>query len=164
MRGRAVLVLGVGNADRGDDGVGPAVALHVGGLGLPGVRVVVPAAPTDLLDESGDADLVVVVDAMRSGAAPGTVQVREVGAAAIDGAGAVATGAGGTHALGLDAAVELARALGRLPQRVVLVTVEGGGFERGSPLSAAVRAAVAVAVGHVVRVVDPDAGGEPTCA
>ena len=34
------LVIGVGNPDRGDDGVGPAVASRVAALGLPGVRVV----------------------------------------------------------------------------------------------------------------------------
>jgi hydrogenase maturation protease len=47
-----------------------------------------------------------------------------------------------THAFGVGDAVELARALGRLPRRVVVYGVEGAGFESGAPLSPAVAAAV----------------------
>jgi len=56
------------------------------------------------------------------------------------------TGRDGTHAFGLAAAVELARALHRLPPRLVLIGIEAGGLEHGEPLSAPVRAAVQQAV------------------
>ena len=36
-----MLVLGVGNPTRGDDGAGPCVAEQVAALGLPGIEVVV---------------------------------------------------------------------------------------------------------------------------
>ncbi len=49
---------------------------------------------------------------------------------------------GGTHALGLAAAVELSRALGRLPQRLFVVGIEVDGMAAGSELSPEVRAAV----------------------
>ena len=48
-------------------------------------------------------------------------------------------GASSTHALGLADAVELARSLGRLPQRVVVYGIEGAAFEFGNGLSAAGR-------------------------
>ena len=49
--------------------------------------------------------------------------------------------ASSTHALGLAEAVELARSLGRLPQRVVVYGIEGESFAFGKGLSAAVAAA-----------------------
>lgn len=157
------LVIGLGSPDRGDDAVGWAVAAAVrdavDAWGLPGVRVLTHEDPTGLLDLWADADVVVVVDAVRSGAAPGTLLAVDAGA----GAGAVAdrawarTGRGGTHAFGLAAAVELARALHRLPERLVLVGVEGGRFDHGEPLSDAVAAAVPGAVRAVLDVAAPPA-------
>ena len=44
-----------------------------------------------------------------------------------------------THHLGLAEAVELARTLGRLPQRLVVYGVEGASFEIGDKLTAEVR-------------------------
>ena len=73
----SVVVFGLGNADRGDDGVGPEVAGRLVGRVLSGVRVVSPAEPVDLLDDGDAADLVVVVDAVRSGRRPGTLMVRD---------------------------------------------------------------------------------------
>lgn len=146
--GRSVLVVGVGCLDRGDDAVGRAVVRLVATLGLPGVRLVPDAEPLDLLDDDMTADLVVVVDAARSGRTPGTVLVREVG----DGMLPDWAGAASTHAIGLDAVVELARALGRMPRRMVLVGVEAVGFEAGAPLSPEVEDAVPAAADLVARV------------
>lgn len=150
------LVIGLGSPDRGDDAVGQAVAAAVqdavDAQGLPGVRVLTHEDPTGLIDLWADADVAVVVDAVRSGAAPGTLMVIDAGARA----GTVAdrawarTGRGGTHALGLAAVVELARALHRLPDHLVLVGVEGEGFDHGAPLSDAVAAAVPRAVRGVL--------------
>jgi hydrogenase maturation protease len=152
-----VVVFGLGNADRGDDGVGPEVAGRLVGRVLPGVRVVSPAEPVDLLDDGDTADLVVVVDAVRSGRPPGTLMVRDANREPLPSW----TGSGGTHALGLDAAVELLRALGRMPHQLVLVGVEAADFRPGAPLSPAVRQAVPAAVGLVVAVAGSMVGGEP---
>jgi hydrogenase maturation protease len=144
-----VLVVGIGCLDRGDDGVGPAVARRVATMGLPGVQVLPDAQPLDLLDDGRAADLGVVVDAVRSGRAPGTVLVRDVGCSAAlpDWAGAAST-----HVVGLDAVLELARALRRMPRRLVLVGVEAAGFGTGEPMSPGVRAAVPGAAEMVARV------------
>ena len=154
-RAGTVLVAGIGNSDRGDDGIGPVVARHVAALNLPGVRVVSHAEPLDLLDDELSADMLVVVDAVRSGRRPGVVVVRHVDNRALP----EWTGAGGTHAVGLAVSVELARVLGRMPRRLVLVGVEAESFAIGAPLSPAVRAAIAVARDAVAAVVGSMVGG-----
>ena len=49
---------------------------------------------------------------------------------------------GSTHAFGLAETIELARTLGRLPQRLTVYGIEGGCFDAGDELSPPVRAAV----------------------
>ncbi|MCR6491832.1 hydrogenase maturation protease [Cellulomonas sp. P24] len=149
------LVIGLGSPDRGDDAVGPVVARRVARLGLEDVAVLEHEDPTGLIDLWADADVAVVVDAVCSGGEPGELLVIETGAGAeplADQAWA-RTGRGGTHAFGLAAAVELGRALGRLPARLVLVGVEASAFEHGAPLSPAVHRVLDAAVGAVVGAV-----------
>ena len=55
-----------------------------------------------------------------------------------------------THHVGLAEAVELARALGRLPARTVVYGIEGGSFAVGEALTADV-AAAAVAAANAIR-------------
>jgi hydrogenase maturation protease len=146
--GREPLLVGLGSPDRGDDAVGPAVARAVAALGLPGVRVVEHEDPTALVDLWTGRALAVVVDAVCSGAAPGSLVVLETGTddLRLPESAWAATGRGGTHGFGLAAAVELARALGRLPRRMVVVGVEATRFDHGEPLSEPVARAVGRAV------------------
>ncbi len=150
------LVVGLGSIGRGDDAVGPVVAGAVAELGLAGLRVLEQEDPTDLVLAWDTHEQVVVVDAVVSGAEPGTVRVSEVGAAPVTPQTWAALGVGGTHAFGLGEAVELARVLGRLPARVRLVLVEAREFAPGAPLSAAVAAAVPRAVDAVLAALGPD--------
>ena len=137
------LLIGLGNVDRGDDAVGIEVARRVAALDRAGVDVVETSDPTALLDLWTDAERVVVVDAMVSHRAPGVVEsfdVADVDLPAGDWAG------GGSHALGLGAAVRLSRALGRMPRHLVVVGVEIGAVEPTATMSPAVAAATDVAV------------------
>lgn len=149
--GAEPLVVGLGSPDRGDDGVGPTVAGAIAHLGLVGVRVSAHEDPTDLIHLWEGVDVAVVIDAVMSGHAPGEIVLCEVGR----GEGPLPescwakTGRGGTHAFGLASAVELSRALGHLPPRVVLVGIEAANFDHGAPLSPAVEAAVGTAVAQV---------------
>ncbi len=134
------VVVGVGNPGRGDDGVGPAVARALQGRVGPGVRVVArggePAGLVALLEA---AEAVALVDAVRGEGPAGRVWRFEAGAGPLP---ARLFGRTSTHAMGLAEAVELARALGALPGRVVVFGVEGQGFGVGEGLSPAVAAAV----------------------
>ncbi len=145
---RQPLVVGLGSPDRGDDAVGPAIARRVAALRLPGIDVVEREDPTSLIDLWDGRDLAVVVDAVSSDGVPGALLILEsgVGAAPLQQDAGTRTGRGGTHSFGLAAAVELSRALNRLPRRLVLIGIEAGGMEHGEPLSAPVGRAVERAV------------------
>ena len=140
------LVAGLGSPHRGDDAVGievaTAVSRSVRQLDLPGVEVVPHEDPTDLVMTWSARDLAVVVDAVTSGAAPGTLVRVDLGPGPPGWSDGPLAGAGGTHALGLATAVGLGRALDRLPGRLVVIGVEVGSVDHGAALSPPVAAAV----------------------
>jgi len=154
---RDVLVAGLGNEYRSDDGAGPAVAAYVADRAGGTVDARVIGEPLDLLGKWDGVRLCVVVDATRSGAPAGTVQLVDLGESggADPGAGAMST-----HGMDLPRVLQLARAIGRAPQRVVVVGIEGEVFTDGVGLGAIVTAAVAEAGELVLQLVD----GAVSCA
>ena len=143
------LVVGVGNRARRDDGVGPEVAERVRSA-VPGLDVVeVSGDATRLLDLWSGADLVVVVDAVRTGAPAGTCHVWRLR----DGAwnDVPPPSQVSSHLVGVREALDLATALDRLPATLVVVGVEVAELGLGPGLSTAVADAVDHAVGLVVK-------------
>jgi hydrogenase maturation protease len=140
-RGRAslidTLVIGLGNSWRGDDGAGPAVARGL--LDEVPARVrVYEREPVGLIEDWAGADAVIVVDAVSSGAPPGTIHRLDPLSEPIP----AALSQGSTHAFGLAETIELARTLHRLPQRLTVYGIEGERFAAGEQLSPPVSAAV----------------------
>jgi len=141
------MVIGVGNRMRGDDGAGLAVAERVRAAGIAGrEHEGEPVGLIELWSEAG-ASAVVLVDAVSSGATPGSVHRFDASSAPLPATWSRSTS---THALGVAEAIELARAVGRLPQRVVAVGVEGACFELGAGLSPAVEGALGEVVEQVL--------------
>lgn len=139
MTNRDHVVIGVGNALRGDDGVGLAVAASLRDRVPADVAVIqCEQEPSRLLDAWQDARTAIVVDAAASGCEPGRVHRFDATERAVP-AGVFRSS---THAFGVGDAIELARALGRLPGRVLVYGVEGGAFASGGQLTAPVQAAV----------------------
>ena len=97
-------------------------------------------------------DIAVIVDAVRSGDEPGRVTWHEVGRGEPVLPARTAPGAAGTHGLGLATAIELSRALGLLPARVVVVGIEAASFGHGGAMSRPVTSAVPAAVDVVLGV------------
>ncbi len=128
------MILCFGNADRGDDAAGVLVARR---LSLP------VSEPAAILEMSADAH-VILVDTVVTGSAPGTIHTWEASARPLSREPFRCS----THSLGVADTIELARALGRLPQRVTIYGIEGAQFEPG----AAPLPAVAVAVDQLVRI------------
>ncbi|MGA8045154.1 MAG: hydrogenase maturation protease [Dermatophilaceae bacterium] len=153
------LVIGLGHPDRGDDAIGPVVTGMLVRQLPPGVEVVEHEDPMDLVLLWGSHPWAVVVDAVVSGAAPGTVTVAEIADGAAGAPDWSRLALSGTHAFGLAEAVELSRTLGRLPARVTLVGVEAADVAVGTGLSAAVADAVPEAVAHVCRLLVPEPAG-----
>lgn len=140
-----VVVVGIGNRFRGDDAAGPEVARLVDAR-APGVTAVEQdGEATRLIDAWSDADVCYVVDAIRTDSAPGTIHRLDVDGGSLDDHRARAS----SHGIALGDAVDLARALERLPGRLVLIGIEGVAFEHGEPMSGA----VAVAVEEVARAI-----------
>src|SRR5579862_4300725 len=112
MSGRAprkVVVAGLGSEYRRDDGAGLAVANRVASL-FPDVGDVGPLGePLDLLGRWDDADLAVIIDTVRSGAASGTITLIDFKEAE-DAAEPPMPIATSTHGIGLIGTLRIARA------------------------------------------------------
>jgi hydrogenase maturation protease len=116
------LMIGIGNPDRGDDAAGVLAARHVHGG-----RVIEWADCSVLLDLWEDADDVIVIDAMCSGRPAGTIQRFDAWRDRLPAHGFVST-----HAFGVAEAVEMARALDRLPGRLTVYGIEASDLTVGA--------------------------------
>ncbi|WP_445529109.1 hydrogenase maturation protease [Streptomyces cyslabdanicus] len=120
MSGR-VVVIGVGNPLRGDDGAGLAVVEALRDRVPDGTLLTVSdGEPARMLELWHGADTVVVVEALLARPVrPGTLHILTAADVA-----ARAAGTASTHALGLEDCLALATALDRMPQRLVVHAVE----------------------------------------
>jgi hydrogenase maturation protease len=138
------LIIGIGNEYRGDDAAGLIVARRLKG------RL---ADSFTVLEQSGDgaalmeawrgAETVVIIDAVMSGAEPGTIHRLDPKTQSLPKDAFRCS----THAFGVAEAIELSRAMGELPKSLVVYGVEGKNFAAGVGLSPEVESAV----GEVVR-------------
>lgn len=147
MRER-VVVIGVGNEFRRDDGAGPQL--------VTGLRQRAPADvdffvsdgdPTGIIEAWDGAALAIVVDAVRiNPTAPGRLY-RLI----LDRDRPVPDSAVSSHGLGLGEAIGLAQVLGRMPARLIVHAVEAGDVGPGTGLTPAVAAAAARLAAAVLR-------------
>jgi hydrogenase maturation protease len=145
-----VLVIGIGRGLRGDDGAGGQVVRRVRERAAQaGIDVSErPYEPNELLEAWQGRDAVVLVDAMCSGEAPGTIRRFDVSTEPLP---ARLRSSVSTHGFGLHDAIELGRTLRRLPYRVIVFAIEGRDFETGARLSGEVEAAIAPLACAVLR-------------
>ena len=150
-----VLVVGLGNPDRGDDGIGAAVVEAVRGRAPAGVSLATRSG--DLLAMLGEwrgLEALVCVDAAASLGAPGTIHRFDLATAPPPRELAAPTS---SHALGLADALAMGAVLGLLPPVVIVFAIEGETFAMGAPMSptvaAAADAAAAVVAGDLRRLV-----------
>jgi hydrogenase maturation protease len=154
----ALRIIGCGNFDRGDDAAGLLVVrrLHalVENLG-------VEIAGLEIIEQSGESfslmecwmghEHVILVDATAPSGRPGQLRIWAAHADRLPEDVFLSS----THAFGVREAVELARAMNRLPQTLLIYGIEGKQFSLGVPLSPEVeRAVVPVAEQLMMRVSD----------
>ncbi|GAA1115878.1 hydrogenase maturation protease [Streptomyces javensis] len=150
MTGR-VVVIGVGNTYRRDDGAGPAV--------IEALRSRAPEG-TVLTDSDGEPgrmlglwrrqDAVVVVEVVH--AHPG--QPGRLHTLTAERAARCAVRSASTHALGLGETFALAAALDRMPSELTVHAVEGEDFGLGRGFSTAVADALPELIRHVAKAID----------
>ncbi|QWF77931.1 hydrogenase maturation protease [Amycolatopsis sp. CA-230715] len=143
----AVVVIGVGNEYRGDDGIGPAVAAEIDRRAVPGVRsVVADGEPAALLEAWTGTERAIVVDAVLCEPSdPGRIWVSTVDN--LPGGSGVAS----SHALGIPEALLLGQALGRVPGELVVIAVEAEDLGLRAGLSPPVAKAFPRVVEAVLR-------------
>ncbi len=133
------LVIGVGNWYRGDDAAGVAVAKKLEVMDLPDVVAVEESGEgSSLIDAWKDASDVIIVDAVASGAVAGTVHRFDSLHRSIP----TEFFHYSSHAFGVAEAIEVARTLNMLPQRLEVFGIEGREFAAGVGLSPDVEQAV----------------------
>lgn len=145
------IVIGVGNRDRGDDAAGPMVCDRLG------ARLSDTAAVRTFVCEGSILDLalhwehddhVIIVDAMQPGDEPGRIVTIDATTDRLPTPGALST-----HEIDVSVAVELARAIGRMPARLLLFGIEAAQTEWATLPSAPVDAAIDVVVDLVSNLV-----------
>ena len=132
MTAQPTLIIGIGNRFRGDDAFGCIMAeelatqvpKHVSCLEHDG-------EPAGLMDCWQGKEYVILIDAVSSGAPVGKVYHFDLSQQALPESFNLYS----THAFGVPQAVELARALNKLPQSIRFIGVEGENFDAGTQLS-----------------------------
>ena len=128
------MLIGIGNSFRGDDAAGIRVAEAAGGIALES-----PDA-AELLSSWDGAEDLTVVDAVCSGQAPGTIHRLD----ATDRPLPADLFTSDSHHFGLAQAIELARALHRLPKRIQVYGIEAQNLGYQQAVSPEVQAAIDV--------------------
>jgi hydrogenase maturation protease len=132
----SVCIVAVGSP-HGDDQAGWHVVEQLRRLPLPDLRTAIVDDPLQVLDVLGGCTTLILVDACRGNAQPGTIfrlawpdpRTQEQDSAS-------------THGFGVSRVLALADTLGVLPPSVVLIGVEGDSYAPGVEMSAPVRKAI----------------------
>jgi hydrogenase maturation protease len=146
--GKGPLLIGIGNAYRRDDSAGLWIARQLKEKKLPGIRIEESTGEiTDLMELWEDHDTVLAVDALSSGGEAGEIRRFEVHQAPLP----AETFHYSTHGLSLAEAVELARAMGKLPKRFIIYAIEGKDFAAGEAISPRVKKGCAKLVDRIIQ-------------
>ncbi len=138
-QGPPICIIGLGNALRGDDAVGLLAARRLRARIGDCARVVeAEMAGVEIVDSWADAQIVILIDAVYSGASTGSIHRYDASSGPIAG---IKT-ARSSHSFGALEAVELARMLGMLPPTVIVFGIEVGDTAFGGPISPAVSQAL----------------------
>jgi hydrogenase maturation protease len=142
------LVIGIGNEYRRDDAAGLLVARRLQAQISHQLTVIEQSGEGAALMETWkDAEIVILIDAVHSGAEPGTIFRFEAHAQPIP----TTFFHYSTHAFSVAEAIELARTLNQLPARLVVYGIEGENFEAGVGVSSEVEKAAQEVVGRIVQ-------------
>lgn len=147
------LIIGIGNNHRGDDAAGLEVIRQLKQRPPAGWNLIATdGEPAKLMDSWEAYDHVIAVDAVTTGAnASGTIYTWDVTHDSLPSEFRYTS----SHALGLSDAIELARALGRLPKRIEIIGIEANNFDFCETISDPVQKAIENVVQHLTLSLEP---------
>lgn len=146
------LIIGIGNRYRGDDAFGCIVASELAGMLLSGVHCIEhDGEPAALMDCWQGAEKVVLIDAVSSGAEAGKIFRFNLAQQALPEEFNLYS----THAFGVPQAVELARALKKLPPEISFIGIEGECFDAGEELSLPLSKAKDAVIAEILNLLKP---------
>ncbi len=153
----SVALAGVGNPYRHDDGIGCIVTALAADACAELYYLGSFLQPIDLLGRWNTTQEVVLVDAMCSGATPGSIIEVEIDTAefisSIVHRSISRPPLSSSHGLGILEALSIARELDVLPARLLLIGIEGADFSEGVGLSEEVKKSIPQAVDLIVSLV-----------
>jgi hydrogenase maturation protease len=143
-----ILVIGFGNPYRGDDAVGNHVAQKLKEQNLLNVTIIEESGEAiTLLDKWQGHNHVILVDAVSSGAAVGTIHRFNASSRRIP----AKYFRHSTHTISLAEAIELARTMNQLPTKLIVFGIEGKKFDAGTEMSPKVRKAAEKVTEKIVK-------------
>lgn len=139
MNDSPVLIIGIGNEYRTDDAAGLLAARKIKTLGIKGIDVTENNGDgADLIEKWTGRKLVILIDAVLSGSAPGTLHRFDLPGPELPSEFFRFS----THLFSANQAIYLSASLGNLPRNLVIIGIEAASFEAGLGLSPEVESAV----------------------
>lgn len=150
-----ILIVGIGNRYRGDDGLGCFIVDELKKQVTHDVEVIEHNGdPASLIDLWQGRSQVILIDAVSSGAEIGTIHYVDLRQQALPDTFQRYS----THALGVAEAVELARVLGKLPPYIIFWGIEGENFETDAQQSVRLRQAITALQDRVLKAINNEIG------
>ncbi len=149
-----IVVIGIGQKLRGDDAVGLEIVQRWQNDYPESAKLfrveISPLPGLELLGLFDAANIAVLVDAVQSGAEPGTVHVSSV-----DQLVSFGTGSGSVHGFGVAETLALGYQVDpdSIPKTVIIIGVEASQMDVGQPISKKVRASIPDAVAKLEEII-----------
>jgi hydrogenase maturation protease len=142
-----ILLIGIGNEYRSDDSVGLTAIRALKTHELPDDILLIECSGdgAELIEMWSTARVVILIDAVSSGAKPGTIYRFDALTQPIPAQLSFQS----THAFSVAEAIELARVLDQLPPSLIVYAIEGKNFSTGVGLSSEVKNAMCKVVEQV---------------
>lgn len=149
------LIIGVGNLYRSDDAIGILIARNLDQKKSDRMHVIEQSGEgTALMETWKDYERVIVIDAVSSGAPPGSIH-------RLDASNPIPSKffSCSTHNFGIAEAIELSRTLNQLPEHFLLYGIEGKTFQPGEILSSEIESKIELVANEIFQYLS----SEDTC-
>jgi hydrogenase maturation protease len=153
VSGRAsIVVIGIGNEERADDGAGICVARMIAAAAPKSTRTLECAGDvSSLLELWKSGECVFIVDCVITKAETGTIFRFDV---STDELPPIFPRRASTHTWSVADSVRLAGSIGIMPERLVIYGIEGGEFSLGGAISPRVRLAAGLVADRIIKEIE----------